>query len=90
MNIYVLLLMLCLMYMNVFNNILDTGIMPEAWLTGNIIQYNSIKSRIMLNSNKSDYFLCEIGVRQFSVYLHDLQNILLLKIWWVLILTQRI
>ena len=46
--------------------------------------YQGIKSRIVLNGNKSEYFLCQNGLRQgenlspflFSLYLNDLEQFL--------------
>ena len=52
----------------------------------NVIQnmYKNIKSCVTINKNKSDFFVCNIGVRQgenlspflFALYLNDLQNFL--------------
>ena len=46
--------------------------------------YKDVKSRIVHNNEKSEFFNCEIGVRQgenlspalFAIYLNDLQNFL--------------
>ena len=46
--------------------------------------YSGIKSRVVNNCNKAEYFACNVGVRQsvylfpflFSLYLNDLERIL--------------
>ena len=54
--------------------------------------YTGIKSRIMYNGEMSEYFSCNIGVRQgenmspflFSLYLNDLQQFIEEKMWFKL------
>ena len=49
--------------------------------------YNNIKSRVTTNAGSSEFFSCNVGVRQgenlslflFSIFLNDLQDYLIVR-----------